>query len=305
MTLPKVTRFVRDGEVDPGVREMAEAIRRRIMYLDDGITPPGSISDILKRLGITSADAIRYWIEVTSWKLASQGLGVFGTSTFEDFDVNAVDGGVMNAWINHFEQYAEVAERLYRRVFSANPNLEMIVEALMFYDSSGAFAEMLDRGEASYEAGAYLAEATASGIPLLGRKWIVSELVRGGTPVMAAREQAYNVYDQGGNYLDFKRTYERTAEVAAILRAVDPEITDVEIARVVSSPLPVSVVRSTMGVEAQTEASSSSMVGGMIVPAALAAGAGWLAAGSFGGPVGVAVGAAIFLASTFFFGSKE
>lgn len=323
MPLPKVSRYVKDGEVDPGVASWAERSLE--------------ISSLSSLGGLGDKPEYTYHAQLEAWFLGSCGSGVFTVAkdpitgryngvfpvrndkasivergkenfypqynsvtstrfTGTGVDMSAVaagnEAGGTNAYWN-----ARYAESKYTELYKGHPRLQLIVEALMFYDPVGFFGEFLSQPknrENAYEHGLYIAEATASGVPLLGKKWIVAELVSRGETPSKAKSVADATYAGGGNYISFKRYVERFYQVKEIMVKADPLISDKQIDAIVNSPLSLDDVQKI----SESIAPSQGVSAGRVLTAA---GAGALAAFAFGGPIGLAVGAAVLL----FSGSKK
>ena len=146
-----------------------------------------------------------------------------------------------------------------RRYFENQPDRELVVEALMFFDPTGKFGDEDMRAAADPAALAReVAEKTASAVPVLGRKWIVAGLVSRGVPVSTAKRVAMEIYQKGGNYLGWKQAEERRQEVADILVRFDPQVSDEQIDAVAASPLPLSSIATTFGALAEARASGGS-----------------------------------------------
>lgn len=335
MPYPKNTRFVRDGEVDPGVRDAA-------MRIGELFNSPTS--------------KLNYHSELFAWFWASAGVGLF-TYPREYVESHArtqllIDPADPNTYMigapeshstpHGYPQYHSFAgnltnwdgtkpdvdssvafnkagslnilhaEFVYRSTFKGHPKDELIVEALMFFDPSARFAEALRKDrESALDIGITTAEAVASGVPLLGKKWIIADLVSYGITVDKAATTAEEVYFKGGNYLAFKKFNDRFYAVTSILRKADPLVSDAQIRDVANSALSLDLIESvakklvrgavaldgdkddTRPPSSSSSGAGSAGVNGTTV--AVAAGAGALGAFAFGGPVGLAIGAGVLI----------
>lgn len=363
MPLPKLSKYVRDGEVDPGIQAWAEASLLLGTAGEEGFGGSRGYGK-LARNNIST---------LNSWFMGSCGLGVFTVardpktgnwngvipSRFDsETDVRgkslkSVDPRFTDLFpeeeglVNDRPQYEMIAghyfknestylsravgiamkyagkglrenpffnywntkyaAEVYATLYKSHPRRELIVEALMFYDPVGFFGEFLDknRNQNAYEHGLYIAEITASGVPVLGKQWIVFDLKSRGVDSSEALATAEATYASGSNYVNFKRYMLREDVVRAILVKYDPSVPNALVETVAQSPLPIDQVlkfaESTFPPpepepEVKNDVGKSGSVGtGSLVTAA---GTGALAALLFGGPIGLAVGAAVlFLGS--------
>lgn len=382
MPLPKNSKFVRDGEVDPGVEFYARALIARFTQRED--LDSGTVA----AQGESFNGKETYYSVLAAWFIASCGWGLFsytnpdalysiGTgrgeagkgqpgsvngSRLDDIQPESFNGTLIRypqyAFMfsggvefdvpadltisDSIVRYTEHADKLYRTLFAKEPNVDLIVEALMFYDPTGIFGHTLERSSQekgvkdARDQGLYIAQVTASGVPLLGKKWIIADLVSRGESPEHAANVANDVYKQGGNYYAFKDYVARNYAVRAILKQVDPFVSDQQILDIANSPLPLEVVetvaRNLLGgiyttvTDKPTEdlekdegkkTASTSDDGGGGGPAqtssggvtgtavVAAAGAGVLAGFALGGPIGLAVGAGVLLLSSLVGGSKS
>lgn len=306
MPLPKLSKYVRDGEVDPGIASVARAIQDTFALTNYNWSAAG----------IDPRDVLAKDRELTErslfcFSVAAMGLGSFSEQVFREAAdvagrgpyVLAHDHGMLDTdghtlvtspweeqWYRPLHENHDFAEKLYRRYFENQPDRELVVEALMFFDPTGKFGDEDMRVAADAAALAReVAEKTASAVPVLGRKWIVAGLVSRGVPVSTAKRVAMEIYTKGGNYLGWKQAEERRQEVADILVRFDPQVSDEQIDAVAASPLPLSSIATTFGALAEARASggtrtSSSGSAGesagpdtttMLVVAALAAAGGY------------------------------
>lgn len=256
--LPKVTKYTRDGEVDPGVRAVAEAIKDTFASTNVNWATYG-----------TTYDFVRDEVEKVAYFVASRGGGAFSEDVFREYlgaapkeghgvaVLRGFEGAVdkdgvvlaLSPYVTHWweegHQNEPYARSLYERLLDGQPDQAMLVEALLFYDPSGDFAAELQAADAPLDLAREVAEKTASGVPPLGRKWIVAGLVSAGKPVLEARAIASEVYYKGGNYLGWKQEQERRDEVRAILVRFDPGVSDEQVEAVARSPVPLGAIEAT------------------------------------------------------------
>lgn len=335
MPLPKVTRFVVDGEVDPGVRDVALAVQGTFHNAGDiarvtGLDPEFVANEIVK----------------ASWFVASRGAGIFTPEPFGQMAVAiktkegapiksvplaAINDGVggwsmsklisgapmLDLWVCWFvasvlrepgrdfdlfsqwrgyyslEQIKRAVEQakknadIYRGKIASDPYVDLIVEAMMFFDPSleeyKKVVEILDLGD-QRKTLLYIARATASGVPILGRKWIVADMVFEGVAIAAAKQTAYDVYKDGSNYFAWRKKRDRFLAIKAILVKIDPNVSDEEVQAFADMPIAIEEVERVYREKFKPAPASGA------AKAATAIGAGALAAYAFGGPIGIAVG---------------
>lgn len=273
MPMPKVTRYVRDGEVDPGVKEVAKAIKDAYAIYNVDWASYG-----------LSIDAVVYEIEKFAYFVASSGFGVFVSSPFRleggsgDYEHQAGYGPYVlrkymdvveptdvfelsSPWEDWFVSHhpdLDLAEKKYRRMFETQPDGELIAEALMFYDPSGAYGDELRKLDDPLSEARETALKVASGVPPLGRKWLVAKMVSSGVSAQAARTRAYEVYDRGGNLLGWSTFQDRKDAVRDALMKFDPGVSEEQVEAVAKSPLPLAVIESTFSTLADSRSMSGS-----------------------------------------------
>lgn len=280
MPMPKVTRYVRDGEVDPGVREVAKAIKdAHAIYNVDWAS-----------YGL-SVDTVVYEIEKLAYFVASSGFGIFVADPFRleggsgDYERGYGQGPfVLRKYMDVVEPTGapemsspwedwyvsqhpdrDQAEKKYRRMFEAQFDGELIAEALMFYDPSGAYGDELRKSEDPVAEARDLALKVASGVTPLGRKWLVAKMISAGVPAKTAKMRAYEVYEQGGNLYGWSQFQDRKDAVRDVLAKFDPGVSDEQVETVAKSPLPLSVIESTFSALSEGRAASRSR-GGELTP---------------------------------------
>jgi hypothetical protein len=337
MPLPKVTRFVADGEVDPGVRDVALAVQGTFH----------NAGDIARATGLDPEFVAREIVKA-SWFVASRGAGIFTAEPFgrqsdalktkDGISVKSVPlaatgdeaGGwsmskvvngapALDLWVSWFvaavlrepgrdtslfseargnyslEQIKSAVEQakknadIYRGKIASDPYVDLIVEAMMFFDPSleeyKKVVEILDLGD-QRKTLLYIARATASGVPILGRKWIVADMVFEGTPITVAKQTSYDVYNDGSNYFAWRKKRDRFLAIKSILVKIDPNVSDEEVQAFADMPIAIEEVERVYREKFKPPAAPSSIA----TKAATAIGAGALAAYAFGGPIGIAVG---------------
>lgn len=293
MTLPKMSKYVRDGEVDPGVRDVAQQIKKTFALLNVDWTSFGYSYDMLRE---GAPAELVHEIETVCYFVASRGGGTFSGEPFAEYVGEArgltvlprFEGAVqkdgkptavspyVRTWYEPAHKNADYARELYTRLLGGEQNRDLLVEALMFYDPSGDFAAELQAADKPLELAHQIAESTASAIPPLGKKWIIAGLVSRGVTVGAAKEAAFNVYDKGGNYLGWKEEEERREAVRAILVQYDPDVTDEQVDKVARSPVPLGAIETTFRALATAPPPEESSSGLLLGVGALALGLGGL-----------------------------
>lgn len=298
MPLPKMSKYVRDGEVDPGVANLAKTILKTFVNTDLSSTDVdwtkyGYVYDRSKERVPTE---LFRELELVAYFVASRGPGTFSDGAFMDFDGDLFQATVLprfsgavkidgtptrvnpyvTDWYEPAHQNAGYARELYTRLLDGESNRDMLVEALMFYDPSGDFVAELQAADKPLELAHRTAEATASAIPPLGKKWIVAGLVSRGVNVDAANSVAFEVYEKGGNYLGWKEQEERREAVRAILVQYDPDVTDEQVDKVARSPVPLGAIETTFRALATAPPPEESSSGLLLGVGALALGLGGL-----------------------------
>lgn len=272
MPFPRMSKYVRDGEVDPGVADVARAIRATFATFSVDWSSVGYPPSALP-------DEVGYELDVLSYFVAASGAGVFPGEPFrqEADDPRFVlrkylarakafdDAALLESpwerdWWAPQHTNESMARERYERMLAGEPNLAMLVEALMFYDPTGAFADTVKGDPDGLETARSIAASVASAVPPIGRKWIVAALLSNGMPVEKAKETAYRTYEGGGNYLGWVRHFERVQDVRTILQKVDPDVSDAQVEVVASSPLPLPAIASTFAAIAEGRSVSAERV---------------------------------------------
>lgn len=254
----KSSRYVADGEVDPGIRAMAELLMSRSNNHDlqgeTVDTSPLSEEDAwLFASKIGSLDRRILNIDVAGT------VDAYGNGGVDPFSRYAIDQALLTIraeWDN--------ARRALTVMFS-NPN---VVQALLFYQ--GELGEELPRrlqearGDLQSVDAENLAQSIASSIPPLGRAWIATRLQKDGVQPAQAKTIAEEVYASGSNLTFFEAGYTRRREIERILRAVDPNVSDAQIERVARSPMSLDEIRNSPLVRGGSGGDSSSSSGGFV-----------------------------------------
>lgn len=257
----KSSRYIVDGEVDPGIQEMAELILSRSRNHDlqgetADSTPLSEEDGWLFAAKIGSMDRRILNVDLAGTRDA---YGNGGVEPFSRWLIDQALIAIRAEWPN--------AQRALESM-ALSPE---VVQSLLFFQGEDGNDLPQRLQEARDTLGTsdvvQLAKAIASSVPPLGRTWVAQMLVRDGMGADAARDVAVDVYATGGNLLTFENGYARRKEVARILRSVDPNVTEQQIDRVVRSPLSLDEVRTSFG---ESDSSAGSTL--LLVLAAAAAG---------------------------------
>ena len=278
----KTNRYVMNGEVDPGVAAMAKQILwgTREDYNGPGVALGGA------PVQVGSIPELDAWLFASRWG---------------GYDVQVIFAMTLGSRVapggEHMPgQVAQFVSTLKRNWEANRSALQTFlppeaVEALLFYQGEDLEfpSRIHDNPDITRDMLLELSRNIASSIPPLGKKWIVSFLVKKGATTEDATAHAESVYESGSNLSQFIAIADRQDAIAAILRERDPGVTEEQIARVVASPMSVAEVREKILSEPEG--------GGLALPATLGIGAGLAAAFIYGGPVGWVVGAGVALAT--------
>ncbi len=258
MSSIKSSRYVADGEVDPGIREMAELLLSRSKNHD-------LQGETVDTTPLTEEDAWLFASKIGSLdrRILSVDIGgtidAYGNGGVDPFSRYTIDQALLSIraeWENARRALASMG-------FPSN-----VVQALLFYQ--GEKGEELprhlqeSRDDLKNEDVVGLAKAVASSIPPLGQPWIASKLASDGVPADQAKSIAQDVYATGGNLVDFDAGYTRRKEVERLLRAVDPNVSDAQIERVARSPMSLDEIRNSPLVRGGSGGDSSSSSGGFV-----------------------------------------
>ena len=260
------SRYILEGEVDPGMREMAETLLwRSQQHSLAGETPESTPLS-----------------ELDAWLLALK-LGAFDVSLLD------VKVGANEIWTRADLDNALRAIKAEWPKASAALSTGMalpkeIVDTLTFaYGDAGEAVPRAwqDQGLKQDQLVAH-ATALASSIPPLGRAFAQAFLQKDGIAAADAQKAADDLYPRFayectsgcGTLMALTQGYERRKQVAATLRALDPKVSDAQIDRVARSPLTTDeiskVFSSTGSGAANTKGSSGGGGGGAMIAVAAA-----------------------------------
>lgn len=264
----KSSRYVADGEVDPGIQAMAELLISRSKNHD----LQGETADTAP---LTEEDAWLFASKIGSLDRRILNVDVAGT-------VDAYGNGGVDPFSRYAIDQALLAIRAEwdnaRRALAVMFSDPRVIQALLFYQ--GELGEELPRrlqearGDLQSVDAENLAQSIASSIPPLGRTWIEARLQKDGVQSAQAKTIAEEVYASGSNLTFFEAGYTRRKEIERILRAVDPNVSDAQIERLARSPMTLEEIkRSPLGggaMPAPSGSSSDSSVGLLVAGAAAA-----------------------------------
>lgn len=258
------SRYILEGEVDPGMREMAETLLWRSQQ---------------HSLAGETADSTPL-SELDTWLLALK---------LSAFDVALLDEklGANEIWTRNDLDRALVAIKAEwpraRAAFEAMALPREVIDTLVF--TYGDVGEAIprawqDQGLKNEQVVAH-ATALASSIPPLGRVFAQAFLERDGVVAAAAKKVANDLYpafeyqctSHCGTLMSLTQNYDRRKQVAATLRALDPKVSDAQIDRVARSPLTteeISKVFSGAGAGTFSKKASSGGGGGAMIAVAAA-----------------------------------
>lgn len=343
MPYPKVSKYVKDGEVDPGIQAVAEEIISTFAFWEVDWQAAG-ISDA------TVADEIQKY----AYFVAASGYGIFTPKAFskvmeargsihpklkfvlpkywEAAALHQRPSSIVTFWkeppwapwpsvYDPAHKSAKLAAQNYRNLVDLQPDGEMIVEALMFLDPTGAFVGEIQASSKPVEMARDVALKVASAVPPIGRKWLTAKLVTNGVPASKASSMATDIYESGSNLLAWTLFDERAQAVRDILVRFDPNVSDQQVESVARSPLTLSAIGlafsamspatepsapSTPAAPTSNSGGDSGGGGGGVTGTTViaAAGAGALAGFALGGPIGIAVGAGVLLLSSLLSGKN-
>lgn len=223
------SRYILEGEVDPGMREMAETLLWRSQQHSIAGETPDSIP----------------LSELDAWLLALK-LGAFDVSLLD------VKVGANEIWTRaDFDNALRTIKAEWPKASAAlSTGMALpkeIVDTLTFaYGDAGETVPRAwqDQGLKQDQLVAH-ATALASSIPPLGRAFAQAFLEKDGISATDARKTADELYPRFayqcttncGTLMALTQGYERRKQVAATLRALDPKVSDAQIDRVARSPL--------------------------------------------------------------------
>jgi hypothetical protein len=219
----KTNRYVRDGEVDPAILDMAQLAA----WQAGGGSPSAAVELdawlYASMLGAFDRQILNVIPETIDWTWDVRGMVPLGKVSAMTFTTTILKASWPAA----------------KSVLEAKGLSEEAIEALLFMygDEGDKIDEKWSANDLSVKDIALIARAIASSVPPLGKKWLRDRFIREGTPVAEAINKAAAVYASGSNLMAYEAQDERRKVIAALLRLRDPGVTDEQIEKVVASPM--------------------------------------------------------------------